>query len=264
MKKLLIGLLLVIVIAVGVVLFMLGSIASKAVETAINTYGPKMTGTPVSVESVSIQPYIGHGEINGLKVGNPEGYSAPDAFTFESVSVSLSPGSLLSDTIVINEISISKPVFVYERKLLSSNIGALLDNIKSNTGKTDKAATEEATQEGEKSQKSFILKKVVVTGGVVQLGVLGQSSTVPLPEINMESVSEEGITAAEITNRVLEGVLDKVIIAATELAANAATDPAGTAKGITDAALGTASDVTDTVTDGVKNLFGGGNKEEGN
>ncbi|WOO40590.1 AsmA family protein [Rubellicoccus peritrichatus] len=257
MKKLLIGIGLVVVIAIAVCLIMLGSIASSVVKSAINTYGPQMTGTDVTVDSVSIQPYIGRGEISDLKVANPKGYSSPEAFTLESVSISLSPSSLLTDTIVINEITISKPVFAYERELLSSNISTLLDNIKTNTKKTDKAASEDAAADGDGTQKSFILKKVVVTGGVVNLGVLGQSSTVKLPEINLESVSPEGISAAEVTQKVLDIVLEKVMVAATKLAVNVATDPTGTAQGVTDAALGTASDVTKSVTGAVEGLFGG-------
>lgn len=262
MKKLLIGIGVIVLIAIAVCLIMLGSIASSVVKNAINTYGPQMTGTEVSVDSVSIQPYIGRGSIDDLKVGNPKGYNSPEAFTLDSISISLSPSSLLTDTIVINEIEIKKPVFSYERELLSSNISKLLDNIKTNTKKTDKAAAEDAAADGEGSQKKFVVKKVTVTEGIVNLGVLGQSSTVKLPEINLESISPDGITAAEVTNRILQEVLDKVMIAATEMAVNVATDPVGSAKGITDSAVGAASDVTDTVTGAVEGLFGGGDKKK--
>ncbi len=265
-KKLVLIILAVVIIAVAIVLIQLGSIASSVVKNAINEYGPQMTQTAVSVEDVSIQPYIGSATIADLKVGNPEGYKAPDAFTLKKIHVSLSPTSLLSDTIKIHTIEIEEPIFVYESNLLSSNISKLMDNIKANTGKTDKEAEKAAEKEepgtdAGTQQKQFVINKLKVTGGTVQIGVLGQSSTVKLPEIDLENFSPEGITAAQASNEIMNAILSKVIVAATDLAAKAATDPTGTAKGITDTALDTAGDVGKEIGGAIDGLFGG-KKEE--
>lgn len=261
-KKLVLIILAVVIIAVAVVLIRLGAIASSVVKNAINEYGPELTQTAVSVEEVSIKPYIGSATIEDLKVGNPSGYKAPNAFTLKKVHVSLSPTSLLDDTIVIHTIEIDEPFFVYESNLLSSNISSLMDTIKANTSKTNKAAEKAAEKEEPGTdtgtqQKQFVINKLEVTNGTVQIGVLGQTSTVALPDIKLENFSPEGITAAQASNEILNAILSKVIVAATDIAAKAATDPTGAAKGITDTALDTAGDVGKEIGGAIDGLFGG-------
>lgn len=261
MKKAIFIIFALVVIAIAVVLFQLGSIASSVVKDSINKYGPEMTSTAVSVESVSIKPYIGSATIDNLLVGNPEGYKAPNAFTLKEITVSLSPTSLLSDTVKVNTIEIHEPIFVYESNLLSSNISKLMDNIKANTKSTDKAAEKETESSGDGKQRQFVINRLLVTDGQVQVGVLGQSATVKLPKIELENFSPEGITAAQASNEILNAVLSRVLTAATEMAANAATDPAGAAAGLTEGALNSAGDVGKEVSGAIGGLFGG-KKEE--
>lgn len=256
MKKVLLGIVILLILAVGAVLLFIGSIAGSAVKSAINTYGPKLTGTPVAVSSVSVKPYIGSAAIYGLEVGNPEGFKAKDAFKFEEVSIDLSPMSLLSDKVEIKSIRIIKPYFSYEQQLSGSNINKLKDNIDSNTVKTEKAAEESSEASGE-SQRKFIVHEVYVTGGKVAVGILNQSATVDLPEIHLTSVSEEGITAAQISDKILTDILEKVAVMAPELAAHIAKDPVGTAQGIVDEAISGGNEVGQEVSNAVKGLFGG-------
>lgn len=253
MKKLILLIVALLLVGLIVVLFRLGSLASSVVEHAINTYGPKMTGTAVSVERVSIQPYIGSGSLTNLRVGNPAGYKEANAFTLDEITLSISPASLLSDTVKVNEVRIIKPHFVYETRLFESNLGQLMKAIKANTGSTEKAAEAETSQGG--SERKFVINRILVEDGVVQVGVLGQSTTVKLPRIEMENLSPEGITAAEATNKVMNLVLERVITAATELAVNAATDPEGTLTGIKDGAVGAADSAVKAVDGAVRGLF---------
>lgn len=253
MKKIILVLVALLLVGLIVVLVQLGNIASRVVEHAINTYGPQLTGTEVSVGKVSIQPYLGTGNLADLKVGNPSGYRAPEAFTLDEIHVSVVPTSLLGDTVRVREVLISKPHFVYESRLVDSNLGRLMKDIKANTGATDKAAA--ADTAADESPRKYVINRIVVEDGVVQVGVLGQSTTVKLPRIELENLSPEGITAAEATNKILEVVLARVITAATELALNSALDPAGTAKGVTDSALDAADSATKAVGEAVRGIF---------
>ena len=81
MKKalLILGTVLVMaVVALLVVRANLGGLIKKAVETV----GPKITQTPMTIERVSLSPLSGSGSIKGFVLGNPEGYQSPFAIKF--------------------------------------------------------------------------------------------------------------------------------------------------------------------------------------
>ncbi len=147
MKKLLVvlGVLFGLAVIGGIVLaFTLGPIITKGV----NTFGPKITGTKVTLDSVSISPFTGSFTMSGLFVGNPVGWKSDKAFYMGKVHVSVDPlsvpGALLgSGHAVIKEVLIDGPEFVYETKVglsgISSNINDLLNNIEKATGGGDAA-----------------------------------------------------------------------------------------------------------------------------
>ena len=74
-----------------------------------NMLVPKYTGTAFNVERVNLNPYTGKLFISGVKLANPEGYSAQDAFTLGSLSADVEVSTLLSDTIHVREIVIDAP-----------------------------------------------------------------------------------------------------------------------------------------------------------
>jgi hypothetical protein len=122
----------VVVIGVVVASLFLGSIVTKGV----NRFAPRITGTKVTLDSASISPLSGSGTLHGLLVGNPEGWKSDKAFSFGKVHVSIEPASLVGDHIIIKEMLIEAPEFVYETKIISSNIKDLLKNIEANIGGT--------------------------------------------------------------------------------------------------------------------------------
>src|SRR5665213_1612590 len=105
--------------------FFLGSI----VRAAVNRLGPALTQTKLELASANLSPLSGSGTLSGLFVGNPQGWSSDKAFYLTKVHIDVVPSSIFSDHIVVNEITIDGPEFVYETKIVSSNIGDLLKNI---------------------------------------------------------------------------------------------------------------------------------------
>ena len=91
-----IGLLVLIVVAVIVVGLFLG----KIVKAGVNTVGPKLTQTTLTVDAVDVSLLTGSATVKNLVVGNPEGYKAPNAISVGLTAVSASPMSVLSDKIV--------------------------------------------------------------------------------------------------------------------------------------------------------------------
>src|SRR4051812_23251666 len=93
--------------------FFLGSI----VKTAVNNFAPKLTGTKVTLDAAAVSPLSGSGTLSGFFVGNPPGWSSDKAFYLGKVHMDMVPFSVFGDHIVINEIVIDQPEFVYETKI---------------------------------------------------------------------------------------------------------------------------------------------------
>lgn len=216
MKKVLIllGVLLgLAVIAVVAIAFSLGSI----VKRGVNEIGPRLTQTPVSLEAAELSPFSGTGTLTNLQVGNPEGWAEGNAFSLGKIHVDLDPSSLLGDgPIVIEELVIDAPSFSYEQRLSGgSNIKDLLENIQKTMG----GPAEKPIGEEEKPPQKFIIKKLRLNDGTVNVGVQIANATVPLPELSYDNlgVQEGGLTGGEIASRVLRDVLSRVAsVAATE------------------------------------------------
>lgn len=193
------------VIALVAVGFFLGPIVTKAV----NTIGPKVTGTKVELDGAKISPLTGGGTLVGLFVGNPEGWTGDKAIYVGTARASVQPLSLIGDHIVVNEVFVDGPEFVFEKRLLGgSNIDALLKQIEENTGG---GGTPPPAVEGEKPAKplKFAIKSFRVQNAKMSLVAAGQTITVPLPPLTITDlgVAEGGITPDQVASAVLKRVL---------------------------------------------------------
>lgn len=238
-KLLLFGLVVVLALYIGLTFF-LGSI----VKSGVNNFGPKLTQTKVELAEANISPLTGAGSLRGLAVGNPSGWSAGNAFYLGKVSVDLEPFSIFGDHVVINEIIIDQPEFLYETKFISSNIKDLLKNIEKFSGGGGKAAT---TKTGQPIK--LVVKKFRLTNGKATLGVGGNSLPVTLPTIAMDDlgVKEGGLTPDQLAGAMMNQVLGQIAVASAQ--ALAKDGGAGATKSATDAAK--------KAGDSIKKLFGG-------
>lgn len=212
------------VIAVVAVGFFLGPIVTKAV----NTVGPRVTGTKVELASAKISPLTGGATLTGLFVGNPEGWTGDKALYLGTVRASLQPTSLLGTHVMVNEVHIDGPEFVYERRLLGgSNIDALLKQIEGNMVAIagQPSTTEPGGAPGEPLK--FAVKRFEVRDAQVSVIAAGRTLTVQLPPLVIENlgVAEGGITADQLAAAVLRRVLAQVGVAV----AGALTDVGGAA-----------------------------------
>ena len=185
--------------------FFLGGI----VKSAVNKFGPGLTQTKVVLEGAKISPLSGVGTLTGLSVGNPTGWSAGDAFRLGKAHVSMEPFSVMKETIVINELVVENPEFLYETKIVSSNIGDLLKNIEQSMGSGK--AEEPKTKDGRPIK--LVVKKLVLKDGRVTLGVGGQAIAIPLPQIDMldVGVKEGGITPSQLAVAVMRHIMPQIV-----------------------------------------------------
>ena len=227
-----------VVIIIAVVLgvrFMLDSAVKKGVETV----GPMVTKVNVKVDSVSISVLSGSGSVRGLVVGNPEGFKTPSAISVGSASINIVPKSVLSDKIVIKSIAIEAPEITYETSLKSSNLTTIMANIDSFTGGSS------SDKEAASAQRKLQVDDVVVSGGKIHVSITtlaGKTMTVPLPTIHLTNLGQgpEGITAADLTKRILGEIEKNTVQVAAGAVADLGKEAVGAVKDAGKAAAGAA------------------------
>lgn len=236
------GVLVALLLAVYVGLsFFLGSV----VRAGVNTFGPKLTQTKVELAGARISPFTGSGTLSGLFVGNPEGWQSDRAFYLGKIHVDVEPFSIFGDHIVVNEILIDEPEFVYETKIVASNIKDLLKNIEEFTGGNETATAESG------APIKFVVKNFRLTNGKARLGVGPAALPLPLPPIALNDlgVKEGGITPDQLAGAVMKSVLGSIGAATAHAAGKV-----GSTVGAT--AADAASKAADKTTEGIKKLFG--------
>ncbi|EEF60394.1 hypothetical protein [Pedosphaera parvula] len=223
MKKTLIrivlGLGILLVVALVAVFFSLNSIVKKGVETV----GPQITKVDVKLGSANISPFGGSGQLSKLFVGNPEGYKTASAIQVGDVKVAVKVGSVLSDTIMVEQINIQAPEITMEGTLTGNNLSKILENLNSTSETKEKVKNEPTAG---KKEKKFIVKDIVVNGAKVHLNItaLGQTlgMTVPIPDIHLQNVGtgEGGVSAAELSRQILKPILAGAVEAGTKAIAD--------------------------------------------
>ena len=200
-----------LLLALGVAAYLfLASRLDALVVDGVNTYGPKVTQTKVELVAAKLSPLSGAGELTGLTVGNPAGWSAGRAFYLGKVQVDVELRSVLGDPIVVNEISIDQPEFAYETTFTSSNIKDLLRNMEKFAGKGG-GGKEPAAKEGQ--PRKFIVKKFRLTNGKATVEAGGKALVVTLPPISLDNlgVAEGGITAGQLSGVLMNKVIGGIV-----------------------------------------------------
>ena len=172
----------------------------------------------------------GSGGLKQLFVGNPDGYTSPFAIRLGSIKVAVEPRSVLSDTIVVDEINIQDPEITLEGTLTGNNLSKILDNLNGSSA-TQEQQKNAPPPPGEKKQKKFIVKDLTLTGARVHLNLsaFGKSlgPTLPIPDLHLQNIGtgDGGVSAAELSRQILQPVLVGVVKAGADaLANNALTD----------------------------------------
>ena len=251
MKKWLVRIVVAVVIVLVIAVVALGLFFDKAVKKGVETYGPELTKVSIKLDSVSLSVLSGSGSVKGLEVGNPEGYTAPTAIKLGNASVAVSPGSLLSDKVVVKSIRIESAEITIIGTPTKNNLTKILDNVEAATG-GGKDAT--ATKANGKPAKKLQVDEFVLSGLKVNYsppGFSGQVFPLKVPDIKLNDLGTgpDGITSGELTKRVITELTEKIgPIAAQEISklgkevlgtagenANKAVGEAGkTLKGVTD------------------------------
>ena len=227
MKKVFIGLA-VIAIVLGALLWWLGANLDGIVKKVIEDVGTDVTQTSVDVSGVGIKLLDGKASISGLSVANPPGFSGPNIFTLDKVSVEIDVKSIKDSPIIINNILVRQPQVFYEMNkdqsinldVLNKNVASYSASSSSSSGADKEAAT------GEKGEEiKLIIKKLSFEGGHLSaVSALAPDKKIEadLPAFQMNNLGQStgGATSAEIAKQ----IMNRLVKQAVDVAAKAGVD----------------------------------------
>ncbi|NIY76378.1 hypothetical protein HED22_12060 [Thalassospira sp. HF15] len=276
MKKVLIGLAAIIVLVVGGLVYVYVNL-DDIVKSTIEEAGTRVTLADVTVDGVSIETTQNTASINGLVVGNPDGFNTDYAFSLGNISVRLDGTTLTSDTIRIIEVVVDSPSVIYELGNGSSNIATIQRNVEAFvqrvSGPTGAGGSDgEASGGGvaDEGGTKIIIDDVYVRNGDVGVSagfLQGKKLSTNLPEIHLTDVGKDdgGATPAEVAGEILTAINTSVFKAVSSLNVDGLLQGVGDlGKGVVGAVGGAASgggaklkDGADALGGAVKGLFGG-------
>ncbi len=204
-----------LVVVLGLVIFVFTGLGA-AIKSVVEGVGSAVTQTDVKLASADVSVTSGEGQLKGLVVGNPKGYSTPSAIELGEIKVSLDTSTVTSDTVVIREVLIDGPHLTYELGPGGSNIGVIQQNVAAFSG-GGKGGEPSGGKDG--GGTKVIIEKLIIRNGRVDVSasfLKGQSVGAGLREIRLTDIgkSSGGATAAEVTKQLLgaltESALDAV------------------------------------------------------
>ncbi|MFW6189443.1 MAG: AsmA family protein [Planctomycetota bacterium] len=172
----------------------------RLVAAGIRTAGPLVLRVPVGVDDVDVSLLGGSFALQGLTLGNPEGFDSPRSAELGRAEVELRWRSLISDTVVIPRIDVRGPELTLEYSEGRTNLGAILERV------PDPGRRE--------TEKKFLLDAVRIRESVVRVAGLpaGQALQLRLPDIELEDLSEgEPRTPEELAVLILKAIQREVL-----------------------------------------------------
>lgn len=175
---------------------------NSIIKNGVEAIGPKILGADVVLQKVNISMFSGMGQLEGIIIGNPEGFHTESAFKLGKVRVAVDVASILSDKIVIDEIFIDAPEITYETSGGKNNIEVLLDNINKNAGISEGGDAESKDDASKESGKKIQINDLIINNAKVNLSATilkGQTITIPMADIHLEDIGkdDEGASMSE-------------------------------------------------------------------
>ena len=226
-KKILLGIAIALVVLIIVAVIVVGLFLGKIVKAGMETIGPKITQTTLTVDSVDVSMLTGSAKVKNLVIGNPEGFKAPNAISVGLAAVSVSPMSVLSDKIVVKSVRVESPEITFEGnpfgannlKKIQDNVNTAAANFQSPLSTNQPPKTAAPAKPGAKLE----VDEFIITGGKIHFGT---GPTLPLPDIRLHDLGKgpDGITAADLTKTILSEVISGTLKAVESAAVNVGKD----------------------------------------
>jgi uncharacterized protein involved in outer membrane biogenesis len=206
MKKLLLGLLALILIIVGVVAYGIMN-SGSLIKEAVNKYAPDMTLTKVELAQSDISFMSGAASMKGLVIGNPKGFSDLHSMKVDNVTIRMNMQKTTEKLIHLEEITIEGVDLNLEIGKAGNNFKVIQKNIE--TFLKNKGVDMESDSQ---SDVKFIVDQINLRGTKVRAKseMLGKAIQTTLPDLSLSNIGTGtgGATGAEIAEQIF-GKLNK-------------------------------------------------------
>ena len=214
MKKVILGLVLVIIIAIAGGVYYLLSNLDALVKAAIEEHGSAATQTAVRVDKVKINLTDGDGTITGLTIANPKSFAMSNAFSLGEIRTGIDLQSLQEEPYIINEITVLAPqVFVEINEDYKTNLNKLKTNLMAGMPDRTKAEVEAAADETKAVEPRLIIRRITFADGNIQARVAALDNKeyqLKLPSLNMTNLGgSKGATPSELASEILSRLTDR-------------------------------------------------------
>ncbi|MBN2845753.1 MAG: hypothetical protein JXQ25_07200 [Deltaproteobacteria bacterium] len=135
--KILVIIILLLAVGLGVATWQLNGI----VKAAVQTMGPEITGTAVSLDSVSISPLGGSGEISNLVIESPQGFDNRKMIEVGKAGADVAVSSVLSGRPAVNSVFAEGVSARFETGPSGSNAGIIMANMEKFAGEKSKSTS---------------------------------------------------------------------------------------------------------------------------
>ena len=188
-----------VLVAVGMIILALS--LTTLITTGVETVGARVLGVPVTLEDVDLSLLSGWSTmqvtLKQLTIDNPEGYETAHAFSFPHVQVQVDWRSLLTDTVIVEDVLITGPSITFERLRLGSNLNDIQDNVTRNvqSDSDDEHAEgrEEDDEEEEESEPRVHIKRVTLKDAEINVSLFGGKRGVmqlSLPDLVLHDIGK--------------------------------------------------------------------------
>jgi len=203
MKKIILGIVLLLVIVLVAIWAMIDGIAKVSVQGG----GKYALGVDTRVDDISVSLLKGQVTMDTLNIANPEGYKTDHLMKSGHFEVSLETGSLFTGTVVLPELTLDGlDINIEQKQLGKTNVSEVMDHAK-------RLSSDDEKKKGGKKVKidTVVIKNVVAH---VQIVPMGGTVTVKVPTLELKNVTPEdskGIIVGELLQRLFAAVLASVL-----------------------------------------------------
>jgi len=203
-KKIALGVLAFVIVGIAAAVWFASTQGNQVVAGAIETYGSAAAGTKVTVGNVALSPTQGRGDVNGLTIGNPPGYSSEYFLKIDDITLVLDLSSLSGRVPIVKEVLVDAAHLNAEQHGQATNLSDLEHKI-SAPSTVAKPAT------APKDQGRIIIDRFRLTHGRVTLtsDLLSHPEELELADIAVDGIGRTsgGVTYEQAAEAVLAPIL---------------------------------------------------------
>lgn len=230
MRRVLLGLLVLLLLGAGAVWLALDRIAGAAIERSAS----RALGVDTRVGFLRLSPLDGELAISSFSIHNPPGFEGRYFLTFDSLDLKTEIGSLRSDVVRVPLFRLEGVELSLERQGGQTNAGAILANLK-RFEKAGHAQGEPPPPKG--PERRFVVSTLAIRDVTAHVEWNALAAKESALDVHIDGIElhdpggARGLTLAELSNVVVKAVLESVRDSG-QLPLAVASDLAGGLKGL--------------------------------